>query len=71
MVDHAELSRRVKRIQLVSRKLVDSLFSGNYKSLFKGPGLEFDDVRAYIPGDDTRFIDWNVSSRMENLHKNL
>jgi uncharacterized protein (DUF58 family) len=64
MVDHAELSRRVKRIQLVSRKLVDSLFSGNYKSLFKGPGLEFDDVRAYIPGDDTRFIDWNVSSRM-------
>ena len=64
MIDHADLSRRVKRIQLVSKRLVDTMFTGNYKTLFKGPGLEFDEVRAYIPGDDIRFIDWNVSSRM-------
>ncbi|MDC7222131.1 MAG: DUF58 domain-containing protein [Spirochaetales bacterium] len=64
MTDQGELSRRVKRIQLVSKRLVDTMFTGNYKSLFRGPGLEFDEVRAYIPGDDTRFIDWNVSSRM-------
>lgn len=64
MIDQDELSRRVRRIQLVSKRLVDNLFTGNYKSLFRGPGLEFDEVRAYNPGDDIRFIDWNVSSRM-------
>jgi len=64
MTEQGDLSRRVKRIQLVSKRLVDTLFSGNYKSLFRGPGLEFDEVRAYNSGDDIRFIDWNVSSRM-------
>ncbi len=64
MTDQGEISRQVKRIQLVSKRLVDTLFTGNYKSLFRGPGLEFDEVRGYISGDDTRFIDWNVSSRM-------
>jgi uncharacterized protein (DUF58 family) len=44
--------------------LVESLFAGNYHSVFKGPGLEFDEVRDYEYGDDVRFIDWNVSSRM-------
>ncbi|MDC7219717.1 MAG: DUF58 domain-containing protein [Spirochaetales bacterium] len=64
MTDQGELSRRVKRIQIISKRLVDTMFTGNYKSLFRGPGLEFDEVRSYISGDDTRFIDWNVSSRM-------
>lgn len=64
MTDRSDLSRRVRQMQLVSKRLVDSLFTGNYKSLFKGPGLEFDEVRSYISGDDIRFIDWNVSSRM-------
>jgi uncharacterized protein (DUF58 family) len=64
MTDQGELSRRVRRIQLVSKRLVDTMFTGNYKSLFRGPGLEFDEVRSYISGDDPRFIDWNVSSRM-------
>ena len=59
-----ELSARVRHLHVRSRKLVESLFAGNYHSVFKGPGLEFDEVRDYEYGDDVRFIDWNVSSRM-------
>lgn len=59
-----EISRKVKHLHFISRKLVDTIFAGNYRSVFKGPGLEFDEVREYSDGDDTRFIDWNVSSRM-------
>ena len=59
-----ELSARVRNLHVRSRKLVDNLFAGNYHSVFKGPGLEFDEVRDYEYGDDIRFIDWNVSSRM-------
>lgn len=64
MMDNRDLSKRVKNLHLISGKLVESFFAGNYRSVFKGPGLEFDEVREYIAGDDTRFIDWNVSSRM-------
>ena len=59
-----ELSARVRRLHVRSRKLVERLFAVNYHSVFKGPGLEFDEVRDYTYGDDVRFIDWNVSSRM-------
>lgn len=59
-----EIQRRLKRLKIQSEKLVDTFFSGDYRSIFKGPGLEFHEVRPYVPGDDTRFIDWNVSSRM-------
>jgi uncharacterized protein (DUF58 family) len=59
-----DLPGRVRRLHVRSRKLVESLFAGNYHSVFKGPGLEFDEVREYQYGDDVRFIDWNVSSRM-------
>jgi uncharacterized protein (DUF58 family) len=62
--ENRDLSKRVKNLHLISGKLVESFFAGNYRSVFKGPGLEFDEVREYIAGDDTRFIDWNVSSRM-------
>jgi len=55
---------RVKRLQLLSAKLVESLLAGNYRSVFKGPGIEFDEVREYVEGDDARLIDWNVSSRL-------
>lgn len=54
----------MRRLHFHSRKLVEGLFAGNYHSVFKGPGLEFDEVREYEYGDDVRFIDWNVSSRM-------
>ncbi len=59
-----DLSSRVRRLYVRSRKLVDSFFVGNYHSVFKGVGIEFDEVREYAYGDDVRFIDWNVSSRM-------
>lgn len=59
-----DLPSRVRRLHVRSRKLVESLFAGNYHSVFKGPGLEFNEVRDYEYGDDIRFIDWNVSSRM-------
>jgi uncharacterized protein (DUF58 family) len=59
-----EISRKVRQLHFTSRKLVDTIFAGNYHSVFKGPGLEFDEVREYSDGDDTRFIDWNVTSRM-------
>jgi len=64
VTENRDLSKRVKKLHLISGKLVESFFAGNYRSVFKGPGLEFDEVREYISGDDTRFIDWNVSSRM-------
>jgi len=64
MLVRDDLPSRVRRLHVRSRKLVESLFAGNYHSVFKGPGLEFDEVRDYEYGDDVRFIDWNVSSRM-------
>jgi len=62
-----ELLRKVKRLEVKMRRLVNSSFAGEYKSAFKGSGLEFDEVRAYNYGDDIRFIDWNVSAKMNNL----
>jgi len=65
--DERDLSgvlRRVRRIEIVTRRLVNDLFSGEYHSVFKGRGIEFDEVREYQPGDDIRSIDWNVTARM-------
>lgn len=66
--DYLRLIQRVKHLELASRKLVDGLFSGNYRSVFRGPGIEFDEVREYAEGDDARLIDWNVSSRMQSAY---
>jgi uncharacterized protein (DUF58 family) len=60
------LLRQVRRLHLESRRLVESMLAGNYRSVFKGPGIEFDEVREYVEGDDSRLIDWNVSSRFGN-----
>jgi uncharacterized protein (DUF58 family) len=62
-----EVSAQLKRIELTTRRLVESLFSGEYHSIFKGRGLEFSDVREYQPGDDIRSIDWNVTARRGRL----
>lgn len=56
--------RRVRQIELVAAKLVDQLLGGRYRSIFRGQGIEFDEVREYVAGDDVRAIDWNVTSRM-------
>ena len=58
-----EVRAQVRHIELRTRGLVESLFSGEYHSVFKGRGLEFADVREYQPGDDVRAIDWNVTAR--------
>ncbi|TFH05508.1 MAG: DUF58 domain-containing protein [Spirochaetales bacterium] len=64
-MDRARLLASVKRIQLVATRLVENLLAGDYRSVFRGPGIEFDEVREYVDGDDARLIDWNVSSRMD------
>jgi uncharacterized protein (DUF58 family) len=62
-----EVTAQIKRIELTARGLVESLFSGEYHSIFKGRGLEFSDVREYQAGDDVRSIDWNVTARRGRL----
>ena len=61
--DVADILKRVQRIQIVANRTVNDLFAGQYKSVFKGRGMEFDEVREYQPGDDVRSIDWNVTAR--------
>ena len=58
-----ELIARVRRIEITTRKLVEEGLAGEYHSVFKGRGMEFDEVRQYVPGDDVRTIDWNVTAR--------
>lgn len=60
----AEQLKAVRSVELRTRGLVDSLFAGAYRSVFRGQGMEFDEVRAYEAGDDVRHIDWNVSARL-------
>jgi uncharacterized protein (DUF58 family) len=58
-----EVLQQVRRIEMRTRGLVDTLFGGEYHSVFRGQGIEFSDVREYQDGDDVRFIDWNVTAR--------
>lgn len=60
----AELLREVRRIELTTRELVRDLVAGDYTSTFRGRGVEFAEVREYLPGDDVRTIDWNVTARL-------
>jgi uncharacterized protein (DUF58 family) len=57
------LLRRIRRIELRTRRLVHNIFSGAYESIYKGRGLAFNTVRPYVPGDDVRSIDWKVTAR--------
>ncbi len=58
-----ELIKRIKQIQIYSSRAVNASFAGQYESVFKGRGMQFDEVREYMPGDDIRTIDWNVTAR--------
>ncbi|HIE10528.1 MAG TPA: DUF58 domain-containing protein [Kiritimatiellae bacterium] len=60
----ADIIRKVNRIRIRTRKAVIESFAGHYHSVFKGQGIEFHEVREYYPGDDIRWIDWNVTARM-------
>ena len=59
-----EILTKVRKIEIRTRRIVDELTGGAYHSVFKGKGMEFDEVREYFPGDDVRAIDWNVTARM-------
>ncbi len=59
----AEIFRRVRRMEVRTTRLVDDAMAGRYASVFKGRGMDFDRVRNYVPGDDVRTIDWNVTAR--------
>ncbi|OHC05735.1 MAG: hypothetical protein A3J92_03295 [Planctomycetes bacterium RIFOXYC2_FULL_41_27] len=59
-----DILKKIRQIQIHTRRLVNEAFVGEYHSVFKGRGMEFDEVREYQPGDEIRTIDWNVTARM-------
>ncbi|MBR4125097.1 MAG: DUF58 domain-containing protein [Victivallales bacterium] len=59
----SELAKRIRQLEIRTRKEVTDVLAGDYKSAFRGAGMEFDEVREYLPGDDVRSIDWNVTAR--------
>jgi uncharacterized protein (DUF58 family) len=63
-----EVLEKVRKIEITTRSMVRDTFAGQYESIFKGRGMEFDEVREYQPGDDIRTIDWNVTARTGWLH---
>jgi len=63
-----ELIKRIREIQIYSSRAVNASFAGQYESVFKGRGMQFDEVREYMPGDDIRTIDWNVTARTGKPH---
>lgn len=58
-----EILREIRRIQITTSRMVTDVFAGQYQSVFKGKGMEFYEVREYLPGDEIRSIDWNVTAR--------
>ncbi|MFA6089225.1 MAG: DUF58 domain-containing protein [Candidatus Woesearchaeota archaeon] len=61
-----EILKSIRKVEIKTKKLVEGLLSGSYKSVFKGRGIEFSEVREYVPGDDIRTIDWNVTAKMNH-----
>ncbi len=64
MQETREILKKIRRLELRTKRLVDSMFAGSYHSVFKGRGMNFEEVREYNPGDEIRAIDWNVTARM-------
>jgi uncharacterized protein (DUF58 family) len=62
----SEMMKQVRHLQIKAKHLVNSSFAGEFKSAFRGRGMEFDEIREYSPGDDIRSIDWNVTARMDH-----
>jgi uncharacterized protein (DUF58 family) len=71
MLTTAEILKKVKELEIKSKKLTQHLFTGEYHSAFKGRGMSFREVREYAAGDDIRFIDWNVSARFNHPFSKL
>jgi uncharacterized protein (DUF58 family) len=62
----SEILKKIRALEIKTRGLVETAFAGDYHSVFKGRGMNFEDVREYQPGDEIRAIDWNVTARMGN-----
>src|SRR5436190_6561937 len=71
MLTTAEILKKVKELEIKSKRLTRHLFTGEYHSAFKGRGMLFKEVREYQHGDDIRFIDWNVSARFNHPFSKL
>ncbi len=67
----SELLKKVRALEIKSKRLTNHLFTGEYHSAFRGQGMAFKEVREYQPGDDVRFIDWNVSARMDHTYSKI
>ena len=67
----SEVMQQIQRIQIRTRRMVNEILAGQYESVFKGQGMEFKEVREYVPGDDIRSIDWNVTARTGHPHVKL
>ena len=65
-MDTAEILKKIRTLEIRTRGLVETAFAGDYHSVFKGRGMNFEDVREYQPGDEIRAIDWNVTARLGN-----
>src|SRR3954468_10362004 len=63
-----DVLKKLRKIEIHTARLANDQLAGNYHSVFKGRGLAFDEERAYQPGDDVRFIDWNVTERTNEPH---
>src|SRR6187549_4128401 len=71
MLTTAEIIKKVRELEIKSKKLTSDLFTGEYHSAFKGKGMSYKEVREYSAGDDIRFIDWNVSARMGHPYSKI
>jgi uncharacterized protein (DUF58 family) len=67
-METAELLKKIRRIEIATSRMVTEVFAGQYHSVFKGRGIEFEEVREYLPGDEVRSIDWNVTARTGRPH---
>lgn len=67
----AEVMKQIRRIQIRTSRVVNDILAGQYESVFKGQGMEFKEVREYVPGDDIRMIDWNVTARTNTPYVKL
>src|SRR3984893_9067487 len=63
-MDTFEILKKIRTLEIKTRGLVETAFAGSYHSVFKGRGMNFEDVREYQPGDEIRAIDWNVTARL-------
>src|SRR5882762_6222760 len=71
MLTTTDILNKVRELEIKSKKLTRHIFTGEYHSAFKGRGMSFREVREYAPGDDIRFIDWNVSARLNHPFSKL